>query len=116
MPFRLGVLAPTLLSIGLTISGAVQANTYPARIESIYLDGCKRGATQTYKAQQQNPDLPRISSYCRCTFDKFRQRLTVAEFSQGTTSGRIQPGADAPSSRLTALKQQVISACALRPR
>lgn len=108
-----------LLAISLIFAPqAVFAVPYSTKIESIYIDGCQKGAIQSFKDNKLAPDMKRIGSYCRCTLNQFEQKMTADEFVKASIASIVKAKgkpvdavSEKPLAKLNTLKGQVAAQC-----
>ncbi|MBC7882250.1 MAG: hypothetical protein H7Y37_13065 [Anaerolineae bacterium] len=97
---------------------AALAVPYSTKVESIYMDGCQKGGAQSFKTNKLAPNMAKITSYCRCTLNKFEQTMTADEFVKASTASIVKTKnkpVDAASekslAKLKALRGQVAAEC-----
>jgi hypothetical protein len=113
---KASILLLTILLVFVPI--AVFAVPYSTKVESIYMDGCQKGGTQSFQASKLAPNMAKISSYCRCTLNKFEQEMTADEFVKASVASilkaknkPIDVASEKPLAKLTTLRGQVAAQC-----
>jgi hypothetical protein len=114
MKASIRLLAVLLVFVPLSVCAA----PYSTKVESIYMDGCQKGGTQSFQASKLAPDMAKITSYCRCTLNKFEQEMTADEFVKASIASilkaknkPVDAASEKPLAKLTTLRGQVVSQC-----
>ncbi len=109
---------PLLVLLLVFVPLAVLAAPYSTKVESIYMDGCQKGGAQSFQANKLAPNMAKISSYCRCTLNKFEQNMTADEFVKASTASIVKAknkpvdaASEKPLAKLNTLRGQVAAQC-----
>jgi len=109
--------AVAVVFVSLALAGLpAAAAPYPERVQSLYLEGCRKGANDHYRRANRPPDNPAILRACRCTLDQFERAMSIEEFSAALEAQGAGEAADPRAlTRLQLVKDQAVRTCSGTP-